>query len=266
VCCDNKQPQCSRCISKAVECHYPAKASERKVPNLGSGESTLIETRNGAAQLGKEFPYLGTSEESRNDVDHVLHNAVLSSRPEPEALSVDFMNWGEADIDLADFLNVQPAGKNTECRSLQPSPFSRHSLPSIEQESQSWPSFPATNMSIPIAPSINIRTLLQRPRLKTAPHKTTMLILHTLRSYPLMMLRTQTLPPFIHPRLLSSNMEENQLEPLNNCMSLMNMISTRVPGSRKLFWRNVRFECEHLLQEVCWRPTGVPNSNPPELM
>lgn len=66
-----------------------------------------------------------------------------------------------------------------------------------------------------------------------------------------MMLRHGTLPPFIHPRLISSHAENTRMEPLTNCVSLMHMIGSRIQGSRKLFWKNVRLECERLCAEVC---------------
>ncbi|KAF2786119.1 hypothetical protein K505DRAFT_368494 [Melanomma pulvis-pyrius CBS 109.77] len=69
------------------------------------------------------------------------------------------------------------------------------------------------------------------------------------RSYPMMMLRYNTLPPFIHPQWISSPGEKNYLEPLTNCMSLVHMISAGVSGGSKLFWRNVRQECDRLCEE-----------------
>ena len=39
------------------------------------------------------------------------------------------------------------------------------------------------------------------------------------------------------------------MEPLTNCMSLVHMLSSRIHGSRKLFWKNVRMECERLHAE-----------------
>jgi hypothetical protein len=65
-----------------------------------------------------------------------------------------------------------------------------------------------------------------------------------------MMMHDNTIPPFIHPHLVSSNVENNDMEPLNNCISLLRMLSGRVHGSRKLFWNNVRMECERLCAEV----------------
>jgi hypothetical protein len=66
-----------------------------------------------------------------------------------------------------------------------------------------------------------------------------------------------SLPPFIHPHLASSDfgidMGENAdpMEPLHNCISLVHMLGGGVRGSRKLFWKNVRLECERFCKEVC---------------
>ncbi|KAL2165925.1 hypothetical protein VTG60DRAFT_3592 [Thermothelomyces hinnuleus] len=74
--------------------------------------------------------------------------------------------------------------------------------------------------------------------------------MRTLKSYPLMLLRRDALPPFIHRRKMScSGVENDDMEPLNNCLSLLHILGGRVPGSRKLFWRNVRMECERFHQE-----------------
>jgi hypothetical protein len=75
-----------------------------------------------------------------------------------------------------------------------------------------------------------------------------------LKSYVLKMLRHNSLPPFIHPYLVSA---ELAMEPLDNCINLVHMISGEMKGGRKLFWRNVRMECERLCAEV----RGVGNSS-----
>jgi hypothetical protein len=71
---------------------------------------------------------------------------------------------------------------------------------------------------------------------------------YTLKSYPLM-LRQNTLPPFIHPSYVSFTGEGAAAEPLENCITLMHMMASGVQGSRKLFWRNVRQECERLCDQ-----------------
>ncbi|KFY91853.1 hypothetical protein V498_05290, partial [Pseudogymnoascus sp. VKM F-4517 (FW-2822)] len=58
-----------------------------------------------------------------------------------------------------------------------------------------------------------------------------------------------SLPPFIHPRLISSEAENNHMEPLTNCICLVHMISSGIRGSRKLFWKNVQMECERMCEE-----------------
>ncbi|KAF2420126.1 hypothetical protein EJ08DRAFT_31223 [Tothia fuscella] len=104
-----------------------------------------------------------------------------------------------------------------------------------------------SDFSIPTIPSSNVRSLIPRPKLRTgAALRTANLILSTLKSYPFMMMRHNSLPPFIHPQMLFSQGESLQVEPLTNCISLVNMISSGIQGSRKLFWKNVRLECERL--------------------
>ena len=118
------------------------------------------------------------------------------------------------------------------------------SLPELDQ----LPVFPP-RASFQIQPT-GTRLLVQRQRTKTGSQRASMLIHHTLRSYPLMIRQNNTLPPFIHPGLLQANAENNDMETLYNCISLLHMLNGGVQGSRKLFWRNVRQECERLCQIV----------------
>jgi len=65
-----------------------------------------------------------------------------------------------------------------------------------------------------------------------------------------MIRQDNTLPPFIHPGILQANAENIDMETLYNCISLLYMLNSGVQGSRKLFWNNVRQECERLCQIV----------------
>ena len=65
-----------------------------------------------------------------------------------------------------------------------------------------------------------------------------------------MLLRHNTLPPFIHPQFTGQNVENDQMESLENCISLVRMIGNGSRSSRKLFWKNVRMECERLYRDV----------------
>lgn len=162
-------------------------------------------------------------------------------------LGGEYLDWENPEIGFANFSPAQ-----TNDLYLSPGSLSlvRHSRSSIDEivRLQKGLSFP--NSSIPTAPSPAVRSLIQRPKLQSGAQRIANLILHTLKSYPLMMLRHNTLPPFIHSRLISPDINDVRMEPLTNCISLVHMISSEVRGSRKLFWKNVQQECERWSKEV----------------
>lgn len=183
------------------------------------------------------------------------------------ALGADISQWDEPDFNFADFLASPKSPSPELLKSLEPIEWPPTQWPPTDSSSTSLAHLTTSwlpqghsyereraayfnNLSIPVMSMSTLRTLIQRPRMKTG--RVAQLTLHTLRSYPLMMLRDGTLPPFIHPLLASSEYEDDKdVEPLTNCRSLVHMISSGVQGSRKLFWRNVRLECERLIHEVC---------------
>lgn len=159
----------------------------------------------------------------------------------------DCFEWGSTDTSFFNLLNTQT---NDPYHKLGPSSPAQFSTPSTRQLSGLQPYLPTPDLSFQTTPSSTVRSLTRRPGKQTEAQGTVNLILRTLKSYPLMMLRPDNLPPFIHPSLVSFDEEATSMEPLNNCMSLLHMISSGVPGSRKLFWKNVRLECERLTEEV----------------
>lgn len=153
----------------------------------------------------------------------------------PDILSIDTqdIDWMDPNFDFADLLNSQ-ASDETEIF--------------LSEQAQRTTSFPF--LSILPAPSDAIRMLNHRPRIDAAAQRIATLILHVLKSYPRMMLHQNTLPPFIHPWMIKSNAENNEMESLTNCISLVRMISIGAHASRKLFWKNVSQECERLCEDV----------------
>jgi hypothetical protein len=190
-------------------------------------------------------------QDASNNGDMILEGALIISNPDFANIGGEYLDWNDLDIDFAKFLNSQMNDKTVQYPSSGSSSSVHHSLPSTDQTVQVQEAISSSKVSIPPLPTPNIRSLIQRPKVGTGSQRTANLILHTLKSYPLMMLRYNTLPPFIHPGLISSDVEGNYMEPLTNCISLVQMISGGVQGSRKLFWKNVRLECERLCEEVC---------------
>ncbi|KAE8143490.1 hypothetical protein BDV38DRAFT_233802 [Aspergillus pseudotamarii] len=123
------------------------------------------------------------------------------------------------------------------------------STSSADETAQRQHPMSSPTLSIPPVPAQAIRSLVQRPNMGSGTHRIAKLILHNLRSYPQMMLRHNTLPPFIHPSVVSSDPGNPDMEPLTNCIALVHMIGSGTQASRKLFWKNVRMECERLCEE-----------------
>jgi hypothetical protein len=145
------------------------------------------------------------------------------------------------DIEDVDMQAIQPyPSPNT-------SPQSRNPVPLTDQDTQFF--FPPIAITRP--PTNNIRSLVQRPKLKTSTQRVANLILQNLRSYALSIKDHNALPPFIHPSLVAPGIDNPDMEPLTNCISLVRMLNNGFQGSRKLFWKNVQMECERLRDPVC---------------
>lgn len=77
----------------------------------------------------------------------------------------------------------------------------------------------------------------------------TRLIIQGLRAYPMMVLRRETLPPFIHPHW-HRQITPSLPEPLSICMSIAHMYAFRSEETRPFLWRTVQAEDERFLAQV----------------
>jgi hypothetical protein len=219
-----KRPNCSKCIARAIVCHYPPRNIEETAGSNGSGDK---------------------SHEIQDDVTTPLEGSLVLSDPIFADLGLDYLDWNDPDVNFADILNLQTNDLVVPATSWS---HLRRSLCS-----------PA--LTIPPSPTSNVRSLIHRPRLKTEAQRTANLILYTLKSYPRMMLHHGALPPFVHPSLVALANGEAAMEPLVNAISLVHMIGNGFQGSRKLFWKNVRMECERYFEEVIYEKKKRQDSN-----
>jgi hypothetical protein len=171
-------------------------------------------------------------------------NLLVSPGKELGDLDGEQMNWDIPEIDFTDYLNPQTHDTSQEILSGW-WPAAVDAIPTIDPTVQFQHAIYSSNWPIPSSPTSNARSLSRRSKVELGAQRTTTLICHTLKSY-LLTLRDNSLPPFIHPSLTS----EFKMETLENCISLVHMISSGVRGSRKLFWKNVRMECERLCNDV----------------
>ncbi|KAL5426956.1 hypothetical protein PMIN04_001679 [Paraphaeosphaeria minitans] len=234
--CDNRRPECSRCVAKSIECYYPPS------PRKGTGTKSYSPTVSGG------LDGVPMSPEGNDEMD-ISVDASPTAVPD---INVENSNWEDADIDFSDFLNSPVlAADMGDPSAPEYHSLVRHSSPSTST-SIHIPDLvipAAFDFSIPPVPTISTHSLVLKSKARPGSHRVVTLILHTLKSYPQMMLRDGTLPPYVHPHLVSSDFNGNDMESLSNCISLVHMISHKVRGSRKLFWKNVRLECERMSTE-----------------
>ncbi|GAM37301.1 hypothetical protein TCE0_023r07116 [Talaromyces pinophilus] len=176
-----------------------------------------------------------------NDGDFVLDKTL--AMPDAEIANLEDLDLLNPDFDFGEFLLTS---QTNDGKAFPSSPTMEWS----PLDSQQSTTNKQLSLSIPLSLPYTPRSLIQRPETRAGTQRIANLMFHTLKSYPQMMLRPDTLPPFIHPAWVSDGVFDNDhMEPLNNCISLVHMVNSRVRGSRKLFWRNVRMECERLCEE-----------------
>lgn len=232
--CDKRGPKCSRCLAKGIDCHYPVKAAKVVVP-IDSADA--VEN----TEPGDLSPVLPSVDSSPMDLalDQVDGNNHFSLEPDFANLEGAFLDWEDSSLDFTDLLDLKALGPYSP-----PHPQSITNYP--------FPYHPQTLQAHHLSPSPTLlsRSLIRRAKSSFSTQRNSNLILHTMKSYPKMILHHNTMPPFIHPYLLTQGVEDDSMEFLSNCISLMHMIGSSVSGSRKLYWRNVRVECEHMCASV----------------
>lgn len=250
--CDNRHPECSRCVSRAVACLYPPETTNATRTRAQYGGDTRVHTTQVSLPpvLLADFRNDGHSQQTRSNESITLdgglspNTEILHPRPD------ETFNWNESLFSFRDFSNP-PIDEQTGMPPPGGSFWVDEPTPPSSQFIFAQQPISSPNPSIPPTPTQSIRLLNHRPRSDASTRRIATLTFHTLKSYPRMMLRDDTLPPFIHSSTMSSSQSEES-EPLINCISLVHMISgeTQRNRSRKLFWSNVRRECERWCESV----------------
>jgi hypothetical protein len=239
--CDNALPACARCAQRGLTCQYPRAATKRR--DVAEARRPVV------------------AHELNPDAANTIMPAVTDTLSLPTmtpAMDSDSpmlftdAEWNFDDMTALDeYMHTSPQtfpsnASSSSPTSTDPTTVSPDATDALQVQSLAQEHL--FNFSISPVPNPNIRTLVQRPRMHPGADRTASLLFYTLKSYPVM-LRHNTLPPFIHPSYVSFTDEGTTTEPLENCITLMHMMASRVQGSRKLFWRNVRQECERICDQ-----------------
>lgn len=240
--CDQQHPRCSRCVITAIECEYPARTprdARRRNEQVDAWTSQSITPDVSNQTVNTDCVF-----ETSDDAAMYAETGLAGSSLDLGFLDQILLGAGQATPgpnNLFDPIICTETGQYPSPESLPEAVGSRVPMEQKQLTPSLW---------VPMAPAQNIRSLLQRPRLNVGAQRSANLILHTLKSYPQMMLRDSILPPFIHPHLIRLDAKSEEMEPLTNCISLVHMTSGPARGNRKLFWKNVHWECERLHAEV----------------
>lgn len=216
--CDTILPACSSCTSRGIPCNYDDNARQnlaRRSKAIGGGKE--------AAQDGA-----------------IANDIIFDELSEP--MSWDSGTSPDDSLDLS-FLNM-PLAQSLDL------------LPSLDAMSSGVDSIPSMfdgGFNAPLNPSAflqwkNPKVLYQKVAPNPQAQMALMMMKGVIESYPHMMLRKETFPPFISSRSHGFDSEDVP-ETLKDCMGLAQMFATRTPESSNLIWRTMRMEQEKMLAQ-----------------
>lgn len=237
--CDNNKPSCSKCTIKGTECRYPAKTGPKSTisrPSIHAQQKDVVvdslaigdksTAANSDAGYDPGFPWSNEIQDFGANNIHWNHNdwaAALTSH-----------SWDSSELGLQ---SLSAATYKTDA-------VWSNSTFTLQKRAQTPPALQMLRSPVFTLPSMSYRE-----HTDAGAQRVSLLMLQTLKSYPLMMLRQKNPPPFIHSSLLLGSTNDD-LEAWYNCMSLVHMANSKIQGSRKLFWRNVGAECERFCEQV----------------
>jgi hypothetical protein len=224
--CDWKLSRCSNCKTKNIKCQYTDEAIRNLLANMPTVSESIDGPDGSLALL-----------ESTTD---------LNSVPSPN-------NSFDLNSNLDIFLDNGNLSGSAFANTLDLDPQSSSALP---LSLLTTPDF-STGYTLNYPPSALTRSMMRRRLGRPQMLTQATLIIQILASFPAMVLRKETFPPFIHSHSFSAitNTEYNMPEALINCMSLAQLFKTRTKENSPFLWKNIRMEHERLWCEVSSVPS-----------
>ncbi|CCF41339.1 hypothetical protein CH063_11649 [Colletotrichum higginsianum] len=223
------QPNCARCIKKGLDCVYP------ETTNQGTG---------GLATTSSAQMLLAQNASS----SQTFAQADILSFPPSDGLS-----WGSqsqlmdpnnamlladgTDLGLDFAFGLESLDQDINVTDMTPAPEVYKLVMSSCINGDRSVEASTTDASFPL------RSLCApNPVAESSAN----LIRQALRSYPHMMLRRSSFPPFIHPHQDKDHLPE----PLANCMSIAVLFAARNRDTRQFLWKSIREEQDRNLREM----------------
>jgi hypothetical protein len=263
--CDVQTPSCSKCQLRGLSCVYAglrtaANSQDGTAVNLRPGDfqpadqTTVIvhDDQTTASNISQTVGFLANQGNNVFDWDMLNMTNFDPSLPQESAELYDqwdVARFTSASTDPVDTFSSLK-GFNFQAPPHYPSTSSSTSqtLSALGQDSNSNPS-----ISYIISSYHSIRSFAPRTMTRGKSQGGEVLLMQILKSFPKMMLRRETFPPFIHAHCTSADLVSNSselIEPLANCMTVAQLFYSATGSSRKLVWRMIRMEIERVVQDV----------------
>lgn len=261
------QSTCHRCLRKEIECVYDIPTATNKRFRAAVAASTMDNTttpnHTESSSLPLDSGWAGSEVSVDDDIDktglpwaysnHARHHEYYT----PDSLSVEpevVAGNGRA-IDPKDRLAILVPGQEG------PVPEVPFVTPLVNQYLESSTVSPAWTSQDEYSPDLSILPEISMP---TSPHflerhqmqnpiaeHSAKLAIQMLRSFPRMMARRATFPPFIHPYQYTPNNTSSKLPtPLANCMGIAHMLESQTFETKSFVWQTIRAEQHRFQREV----------------
>lgn len=227
--CD-RLAQCSRCVTKGLDCVY-------RLPGYPSAGKD--------SGLGGTPPGTALTPSPRDDSQHHSSTGLSCILDVPDHQ----MTW---DISMEPFLTTVISSPLAD---IMPTAFGpgqvtlstmAGSITESDQVETLSPANPGTKQPLLREEGL----FICMPRSDPVAQQNATYILQMIRPYPSMMTRKDTLPPFIHSCLGSSDLGLAFPEPLANCLSIARMFVWRTPETRDFVWKTIWAEQRRLAEKV----------------
>jgi hypothetical protein len=255
--CDIQSGKCARCKTKGIQCEWPTRTGYLTKPQSEPLNPEALEPRTASTALMK-----GTFLPNFEEQDHQLnYGAAGGSFSNTYGTDIE-PSWGGRDP-LRAFTHADSVNPMFDLP-LNPHNKKRHDLQIISarlaEYGAPYSSFRFIGNSIPDLPQIpqqistrnQLRAFQCRKFANPAQIHSATILSRLISSYPTMMLRRETFPPFIHPQCVPVNeIDPPLLRPLAKCMELARAFKYRTLENSEMIWKEIRVEHERLCNEVC---------------
>jgi hypothetical protein len=256
------QTPCRRCEVKGLDCVYeiqPRKAQstrEDAAPTLGgSSDEHVIVDHFGSLEAG--FMYSGNANnlimmppvEANTQASSVF--AFQSNSGNMEGISCDPVLAGMDRSFSFDTWAWPHASIQPRIGDSAQAPWSLWNSVATDYPApwdSNGPDLLSTVASAPRIRSLK-RALQPLPSDMAVFRQNTRLVMEAVRAYPLMMLRRETFPPFIHPHWHNTH-APTLPEPLGHCMSIAHMYALRSEETKPFLWQAMEAEIQRLVTQV----------------